>query len=58
MLKANLIYFNLNMLICPGHDGLAHTDTAVFTDLHTYGNAIGTVVKYIETFYINNKLLA
>ena len=41
----------------PGHDGLAHTDTAVLTDLRTYGNAIGTVVKYVETFYINNKLL-
>ena len=43
--------------IFPGHDGMAHTDTAVLTDLRTYSNAIETVVKYIETFYINNKLL-
>lgn len=55
---AKAIPYREDMLRALGHDGLAHTDTAVFTDLHTYGNAIGTVVKYIETFYINNKLLA
>lgn len=54
---AKAIPYREDMLRSLGHDGLAHTDTAVLTDLQTYGHAVGTVVKYIETFYINNKLL-
>lgn len=54
---AKAVPYREDMLRALGHDGLDHTDTAVLTDLQTYGNAIGTVVKYIETFYINNKLL-
>ena len=55
---AKAIPYREDMLRSLGHDGMLHTDTAVLRDLTTYSNAIATVTKYIETFYINNKLLA
>lgn len=52
------IPYREDMLRALGHDGYDNTDSAVLTDLKTYARAMNTTIKYIESFYANNKLLS
>ena len=57
-IAAKTMPYREDMLRALGHDGMSATEYAVLMDLETYATAMNTVVIYIETFYINNKLLS
>jgi len=57
-IAAKTIPYREDMLRALGHDGMNATEYAVLMDLETYATAMNTLVVYIETFYINNKLLS
>jgi len=57
-IAAKTIPYREDMLRALGHDGMSATEYAVLMDLETYATAMNTLVIYIETFYINNKLLS
>lgn len=57
-IAAKTIPYREDMLRALGHDGMSATEYVVLMDLETYATAMNTLVLYIETFYINNKLLS